>query len=189
MLHAKHTQDTQLSTMRLIAFLAAGAVAMLSSATATVLVPRPAVWPVPTTQQLKYQGGISALIHNSMATFMHDGDPGCTQQNWNGCDEGSTTQCNSSHPSSFNPTNTNVSNWIESMKAVGMTHAVLTAKHGCGFLLWEPTTALPSGAPYTYHVNSSLPVLEMFVSAMQEAGLGHGFYFSLTNNFYLNTLG
>ena len=32
--------------------------------------------PVPTPQQLAYQGSISALIHFGMATFFHDGDPG-----------------------------------------------------------------------------------------------------------------
>ena len=42
--------------------------------------------PVPTPQQLEYQGSISALIHFGMATFFHDGDPGCTAENWNGCD-------------------------------------------------------------------------------------------------------
>ena len=31
-------------------------------------------------------GEISALIHFGMATFFHDGDPGCTPQNWNACD-------------------------------------------------------------------------------------------------------
>jgi hypothetical protein len=40
---------------------------------ATVMYPRPDAWPVPTPQQLAYQGGISALVHFNMATFMHDG--------------------------------------------------------------------------------------------------------------------
>ena len=57
--------------------------------------------------------------------------PGCTAENWNGCDKGSSTSCNSSHPSSFAPSNLNVSSWVESLKAIGATHAVLTAKHGC----------------------------------------------------------
>jgi hypothetical protein len=47
-----------------------------SAVAATLLYPRPAAWPVPTPQQLAYGGGISALIHFNMATFMHDGDPG-----------------------------------------------------------------------------------------------------------------
>ena len=158
-------------------------------ASAIRLYPKPAVWSVPTAQQLRYQGQISALIHFNMATFMHDGDPGCTAQNWNGCDSGSTTSCNSSNPASFAPTNLNVSNWVVSMKAIGATHGVLTAKHGCGFLLWPPTTTLPDGSPYTYHVPSNMNVLEIFSTTMAAAGLGSGFYYSLTNNFYMNTLG
>jgi len=75
------------------------------------------------------------------------------------------------------------------MKAARMTHAVLTAKHGCGFLLWPPATKLPDGSPYTYHVPESMNVLKMFSDTMEASGLGHGFYFSLTNNFYLNTFG
>lgn len=62
------------------------------------------------------------------ATFFHDGDPGCTAQNWNGCDP--QGGCDASNPLSFNPTNLNVSNWIDSMQALGATSAVLTAKHG-----------------------------------------------------------
>ena len=155
----------------------------------TTLYPRPVQWPVPTAQQLAYGGSISALIHFNMATYAHDGDPGCTAQNWNGCDSGSTTSCNSSQPSTFNPTNLNISQWIVSMKAIGATYGVLTAKHGCGFLLWEPTTTLPDGSPYTYHVLPQFNVLEQFSTLMAQAGLGHGFYYSLTNNFYLNALG
>ena len=41
----------------------------------TAVYPRPDAWPIPTPQQLAYQGGISALIHFNMATFMHDGEP------------------------------------------------------------------------------------------------------------------
>ena len=36
----------------------------------------------------------------------------------------------SSNPATFNPTKLNVSNWVESMKALGAKEAVLTAKHG-----------------------------------------------------------
>eukprot|EP01043_Picozoa_sp_COSAG02_P039723 COSAG02_NODE_3156_length_7262_cov_12.166132_8_plen_112_part_01 len=87
--------------------------------------------PVPTPEQLKYQGEISALIHFGMATFFHDGDPGCDAKNWHGCiTNGGLTTCNSSEVSSFAPTNLNVSAWVESFQALGATSAVLTAKHG-----------------------------------------------------------
>ena len=31
-----------------------------------------------------------------------------------------------------------------------------------------------------------MPVLEDFVAATEAAGIGHGFYYSLTNNYYLS---
>ena len=101
---------------------------------------------------------------------------GCTAANWP----------QSQQPSAFAPTALNVSNWIDSMKDLGVKEAVLTAKHGCGFLLWNTSTTLPGGAPYTYHVPDELNVLQLFSEAMEAAGLGHGFYYSLTNNMFLN---
>lgn len=48
----------------------------------------------------------------------------------------------------------------------------VSAKHGCGFLLWPPTTTLPSGAPFYYHVPESMNVAQMFATEMKAAGLG-----------------
>lgn len=158
---------------------------LLPASTATLLFPRAAPWPVPTPQQLQYQGSINALVHFNMATFFHDGDPGCNAENWNGCD--SNGGCDSSNPASFAPTNLDVSMWASSMKDLGATSAVLTAKHGCGFLLWAPKAALPNGSAYSYH--ASVDVLTLFVEEMAKNNIGTGFYYSLTNNFYLNTLG
>ena len=75
------------------------------------------------------------------------------------------------------------------MLALGVTEAVLTAKHGCGFYTWPTKVTLPNGAPYGYNVSPMLNVLQFFTDAMNSAGLGHGFYYSLTNNFYLNVFG
>ena len=66
---------------------------------------------------------------------------------------------------------------------------MLTAKHGCGFLAWETNVTLPGGAPYTYHVPPTLPVAQLFAEKVAAANLGHGFYYSLTNNQYLNVAG
>ena len=142
----------------------------------------------PSPSQLKWQRDeIMGLTHFNMATFFHNGDPGCDANNWQGCDPGGG--CNASNPASFNPTNLNVSNWIESYKALGVTEAVLTAKHGCGFFIWPTRVTLPDGTRYPYSVNESLNVLKQFSDAMEAAQLGHGFYFSLTNNFFLNEFG
>ena len=49
---------------------------------------------------------------------------------------------------------------------------MLTAKHGCGFLLWPTNSTLPGGAPYSYHVPPELDVLSRFRDAMERAGIG-----------------
>lgn len=49
-------------------------VAAAASAPPFVLLPAPAGGlPLPTPQQLKYQGSMNALIHFGMSTFFHDG--------------------------------------------------------------------------------------------------------------------
>ena len=118
-----------------------------------------------------------------MATFFHDGDPGCNSTNWH----------LSGNPLSFNPTSLNVSNWVEHYKSIGAKSAVLTAKHGCGFTLWPTNVTIPStGEPYGYSVQySSYPhdVIKQFTQECNKQGLGFGFYYSLTNNYYLHILG
>lgn len=130
-----------------------------------------------------------ALIHFNMATFARDGDPGCQADNWN--IKAPYASGLTSDPATFNPEKLNISNWAESMLALGAKHAVLTAKHGCGHLLWPTNTSLPDGREYTYCVGKNASaikhdVLKEFSDTMQKHGIGHGFYYSLTNNFYLN---
>ena len=75
------------------------------------------------------------------------------------------------------------------MKNLGAKHGVLTAKHGCGFLLWPTRVVLPDGSPYGYDVSNTIHkrnIVQEFSEGMSNAGLGHGFYYSLTTNFYLN---
>ena len=139
--------------------------------------------PLPTAPQLAWQRGeIMALVHFSMASYFRDGDPGCGSDNWEG-------ESGSSNPNSFAPTALNVSQWVDSMVAIQATEAVLTAKHGCGFYLWDTAVQLPrGGGTYPYHVNLERygDVLAQFVAATSARGIGHGFYYSLTNNFFLN---
>lgn len=145
-----------------------------------------AALPLPTAPQLRWQSGsgIMALIHFNMATFFQDGDPGCTSANWLG-------ETGSGNPNSFAPSALNVSQWVDSMVAIGVDEAVLTAKHGCGFYLWPTKVKLPDGSPYTYHVNVTAygDVLAQFRDATSARGIGHGFYYSLTNNRFLNVYG
>ena len=90
---------------------------------------------MPTAPQLAYyESEVRALIHFNMATFIKDGDPGCNADNWNTHKPYAAGKA--SDPTTFNPTKLNFSNWLESFRAVGIQNAVMTAKHGCGHLLW-----------------------------------------------------
>eukprot|EP01006_Ploeotia_vitrea_P002455 TRINITY_DN107596_c0_g1_i1.p1 TRINITY_DN107596_c0_g1~~TRINITY_DN107596_c0_g1_i1.p1 ORF type:complete len:454 (+),score=28.95 TRINITY_DN107596_c0_g1_i1:29-1390(+) len=150
------------------------------------LLPSPLSNPVPTAPQLAWQQHeIAALVCLNMATFVREGDPACDSHNWN-------KNQRSGDPKTFWPTNLNISNWVESMHAVGAKHSILTAKHGCGFLLWPTKTTFSNGKPYGYNVGAQgaypRSVLKEYTQTMQRAGLGHGFYYSTGNNFYLNTV-
>jgi hypothetical protein len=57
------------------------------------------------------------------------------------------------------------------------TGAVLTAKHGCGHLLWPTAVTLPDGSPYSYAVGKEksaikADVLKMFSDSCQAASAG-----------------
>lgn len=149
--------------------------------------------PLPTPAQVWYaQGEIHALIHFNMATFARDGDPGCGKENWNKKADYATGP--TSDPYTFQPKKLNTTQWADIMIALGAKGAILTAKHGCGHLLWPTHTSLPDGTPYPYCVGRDRSyikddVLALFQKAMTEVGIKHGFYYSLKNNFYLNVQG
>lgn len=97
----------------------------------------------------------------------------------------------SGDPATFNPTLLDTDQWAEVYTALGAKGAVLTAKHGCGHLLWPTNVTLPAGEEYSYAVGKSksaikIDILKSFQNSMNNANITHGFYYSLTNNFYLN---
>jgi len=97
-----------------------------------------------------------ALIHFNMATYAKDGDPGCDASNWNQKAIGATGPTR--NPATFQPIKLNTTQWFDSITALGANIAVLTAKHGCGFLLW-PTDAvlpLPSASTSTSTNNNNI---------------------------------
>ena len=103
--------------------------------------------PVPTKGQLAYiEGEITALTHFNMRTFL-DGSLNvkCSADNWK----------TASDPGTFAPKQLNVSNWVESYKALGATSAVLTFKHDCGFVLFDSNVTLPGGKTLPWHGESS----------------------------------
>ena len=155
--------------------------------TCTAPTPAPTLPVLPTAPQLLYQQHeIMALIHFNMATFAHNGDPGCNSDNW--AKKASYAAGLTNDPKTFNPEKLNTTQWIDVMQDLGAKHATLTAKHGCGFLLWPTKSTLPDGeTPYGYDASAfGRNVLMEFSQAAEKAGIGHGFYYSLTNNFYLN---
>jgi len=136
--------------------------------------------PLPTAAQLRYHTSeIVALIHFNVETFI--------PRQW--CDSNNWAQA--SKLSTFAPTNLDINNWVTSIKNLGAKIAVLTAKHGCGHLLWPTKTKLPNGQPYNYGVGQSgstiqQDVIQLFSNTMKSAGIPYGYYYSLSTNFYLN---
>jgi alpha-L-fucosidase len=69
------------------------------------------------------------------------------------------------------------------MSAMGAKYAWLTAKHGCGFLLWPTKTKLPSGSPYGYDVGAAgavkVDIVGEFMRECRARGIAPGLYYSL----------
>lgn len=138
--------------------------------------------PTPTPSQARYQDSdFVALICYNMCTYAHNGDPGCDESNWNVVAPYASGP--SSDPSTFKPTALNTSQWMESVVGLGASIAVLTAKHGCGFLLWPTNSTLPDGSPFGY--NTKVDILADFVQSAKAHGVGYGFYYSIMKSFYL----
>ena len=149
--------------------------------------------PVPTPAQLAYyRSEMRALIHFNMATFIRDGDPGCSAENWNTHKPYAAGLA--SDPATFDPKLLNFSQWIEIMQVVGIQNAVMTAKHGCGHLLWPTQVKLPDNVEYTYCVGKKdsavkFDLIKEYAKAMRANNMAIGFYYSLTNNYFMNVGG
>ena len=139
--------------------------------------------------QLRYQStDFVALIHFNMGTFAHNGDPCCDASNWDVKAPYATGK--TSDPATFNPRKLNTTQWFDSITALGANLAILTAKHGCGFLLWPTNSTLPDGSPYGYNVGGPGAAIETdvigeFLASAKAAGVGYGFYYSIMKSFYL----
>ncbi len=126
----------------------------------------------------------TALIHFNMATYAKDGDPGCDATNWN--QKAANATGPTSDRNTFRPKSLNTTQWFDSINGLGAKIAVLTAKHGCGFLLWPTNATIPrssSAIPYGYHTDFDL--LQDFVDSAKASGVGYGFYYSIMKNFFL----
>jgi len=75
----------------------------------------------------------------------------------------------------YNPTKLDVRQWIRVAHDLGARYAVLTAKHMCGFCLWD-------SEEYDYDVAASgnkTDVVAAFMSACKEFGVQPGFYYCI----------
>jgi len=75
----------------------------------------------------------------------------------------------------YHPAKLDVRQWIQVARDLGARYAVLTAKHMCGFCLWD-------SEGYDYDVAASgnkTDVVAAFVAACKEFGLQPGFYYCI----------
>ncbi|KAM3510810.1 hypothetical protein MY11210_005531 [Beauveria gryllotalpidicola] len=137
---------------------------------------------LPTREQLAFQDReMGCLIHFNMATYIaQDG-------------------CNSDPAlvpprSLFDPAQLDTDQWMEAIKSLGGKYATLVAKHNCGFTTWPTKVSFKDLAGETVLYNYTIAqspakgrdVVENFVESASKYGLGHGFYYSVVVNNYLN---
>ena len=139
---------------------------------------------LPTPEQLAFQDReIGMIIHFNIATYLDDSYDGCNNFGHLVPDIGL-----------FNAKSLSMDNWMESITAAGGKHATLVAKHNCGFTTWPTKVRFPvlggeeSGYDYTIQ-NSPMAgrdIARMFTESAERHQMGHGFYYSLNFNNYLN---
>jgi alpha-L-fucosidase len=87
-------------------------------------------------------------------------------------------------PATFNPTELNTDQWLETAAKLGAKYAVLTAKHGSGFTLWPTST-------HDYNISRSPwkdgkgDIVKDFVNSCHKYGIKPGIYANMATNGYL----
>ena len=90
--------------------------------------------PTPSPAQLRYQDtDFIALIHFNMATFAHNGDPGCDESNWDVKAPYATGKTRD--PGTFYPAKLNTTQWFESISALGAGQCPPRRAQGTGLRL------------------------------------------------------
>ncbi|MBQ7180574.1 MAG: alpha-L-fucosidase [Bacteroidaceae bacterium] len=87
-------------------------------------------------------------------------------------------------PMTFNPTELNTDQWLETAQKLGAKYAVLTAKHGSGFTLWPTKTHEynVSNCPYK---DGKGDIVAEFVASCRKYGIRPGIYANMSTNGYL----
>lgn len=137
---------------------------------------------LPTKEQLDFQDKeIGVLVHFNIATYI----------SIDGCNDVPNLV---PKVSLFDPTLLNTDQWMDTVSALGAKYATLVAKHNCGFTIW------PSDVTFTDRENKTVPydytiaespvhgknVVRSFVDSAEKYNVGHGFYYSVVVNNYLN---
>lgn len=87
-------------------------------------------------------------------------------------------------PATFNPTELNTDQWLETAAKLGAKYAILTAKHGSGFTLWPTST-------HDYNISRSPwkdgkgDIVKDFVNSCHKYGIKPGIYANMATNGYL----
>ena len=113
---------------------------------------------------------IGVLIHLDMPVF----HPEYNHRKWG------------SHPdpATFNPTELNTDQWLETAQKLGAKYAVLTAKHGSGFTLW-PTKTHPYNISHSPYKDGKGDIVAEFVASCRKYGIKPGIYANMSTNGYL----
>lgn len=137
---------------------------------------------LPTKEQLDFQDKeIGVLIHYNIATYI----------DIDGCNNVPSLVPNQAL---FDPTLINTDQWMDSIAALGGKYATLVVKHNCGFTTWPSKVEFPTldnkTIPYNYTIAQSpvhgKDVVGSFVESSQKYSVGHGFYYSVVVNNFLN---
>lgn len=93
----------------------------------------------------------------------------------------------------FNPVKLDIDQWLSTAKSFGAKYAVLTAQHCSGFSMWPTDIFVETGFNYTYSTlysplrGGGYDVVKDFVNSCRKAGIRPGIYYSLNQNYYLNS--
>lgn len=137
---------------------------------------------LPTKEQLAFQDKeIGVLIHYEIATYL----------DIDGCNDVPDLV---PEISLFKPSSIDTDGWMDSAVALGAKYATLVAKHNCGFAIWPSEVTFQNRenqtVPYDYTIAQSpvhgQNIVKSFVDSAQKYNLGHGFYYSVVVNNYLN---